>query len=237
MPRGSGATILPVPCLKLDATNTLTLWALKGQDDLPLFDQSSVHEKMVISKGLLALRRISWREPGEPVVASLTGWALSADGITAPWVLSQAALPALPPTESDFTLDSLSIGGTALEDVSDLEIEFSAPWTPRWKAPSHRYPGYLSSSAARGICEVTATFKSSDRSLLRAWGPGFKGAAIDNFALVFRDYAQAAERGITTIPLSIAGTVEVSGAEDGRPSSVQVKVSSLSTDGSNPTTW
>ena len=237
MPQGTGATQLPVPCMKLSAGAPLTLWAISNQDDVPLPTAGAVHEKLLINLGAVALRRLAWRESGEPMVATATCWPISADGEAPYWAASQAALPTVPPVDSDMTLDAVSIGGVPLEDVSDIEVEIDCPWTPSFKLPKSRYPDYLSAAGARGICAVRFGWRSRDRSLLRAWGEGYKGGAVQTVELTLRDYAQAAERGATTFKLDLKCTIEAASVEDGRPSTVQVNCASLSTDGLNPFRW
>jgi hypothetical protein len=237
MPQGSGATQLPVPCLKLSAGAPLTLWSISNQDDVPLPTAGNVHEKLLINLGAVALRRLSWREPGEPVVATATCWPLSADGEASYWVPSQAALPTVPPVDNDYTLDAVSIGGTPIDNFGDLDLEIDCPWTPGFKLPKSRYPDYLSAAGARGTCSVKIGWRSRDRTLLRVWGEGYKSSAVQTVELTLRNYGQAAERGVTTLLMDLKCTVEATSIEDGRPSTVQVNCASLSTDGANPFRW
>lgn len=238
MPQGSGATALPVPCLKLSAGAPLALYTVSNQDDVPLPTAGSVHEKLLVNLGAVALRRLSWSEPGEPMVANLTAWPLSADGETLYWTASQVALPSPAAVDADVTLDYLTIGGgSPVEGISDLELEIDCPWTPRFKLPKSRYPDYISSAGARGICKVRLGYKAQDRSLLRAWGSGYKGSAIQTVELGLRDYAQAAERGTNVTKIELKCLMEVTGVEDGRPSTATVNCESISADGSNPFRW
>jgi hypothetical protein len=237
MPQGSGATAFPVPCLKLSAGAPLALYTVNNQDDVPLPTAGTVHEKLLVNLGAVALRRLTWAEPGDPIVASLNAYPLSADGEALYWAASQVALPAQAAVDADCTLDYITVGGSAIEAIHDVELDIDCPWTPRFKLPKSRYPDYISSAGARGICKVKLAYKSSDRTLLRAWGSGFKGSSIQTVELGLRDYAQAAERGATVYKIELKCLMEVTGAEDGRPSSASVTCESISTDGLTPFRW
>ena len=237
MPQGLGATALPVPCLKLSPAAPLKMWAISNQDDVPLPTAGSAHELLTVNLGPVVLRRLAWREPGEPVVATVTAWPLSADGVASYWAPSLAGLPTIPPVDADYTIDSVKIAGVEIDNLSDLDVEIDCPWTPRFRSPSSRYTDYVAAAGARGRCAVKIGWKSLDRTLLRVWGEGYKSGAVQTVAIVLRDYGQAAERGATTYNLDLKCTIEATSVEDGRPSSVQVNCHSLSTDGLNPFRW
>lgn len=236
MPQGSGPTQLPVPCMALGA-NPLVLWAVANQDNVPLLEQTNLHEKISIAKGVLALRRLSWREAGEPVLATMTAWPLSADGEASYWSMTAEAAPTAPPVDADYTLDSLTIGETPVAPFTDLEVEIDCPWTPRFKNPKSRYPDYIAGAGSRGICNVRIGWRSLDRSLLRSFGEGFSGGAVQVVELILRDYANMAQRGSNVFKLKLNCVIEAAQAEDARPSTVQVTCHSISTDGTNPFLW
>lgn len=236
MPQGS-APAIPVPYTLITDAQKLTLWAIKQQDDVPLPTAAAEHEKIEIAKGLIAMRRMSWSEVGDPAILTASAWPLSANGVDSYWAMTQAAKPTMPPVDSDMTLDYVKIGTTEVDSFRDLDIEVDVPWTPTFKYPKSIYQDYLSAAGARGLFAVRFNWRSSDRALLRAYGDGYLGSAIQTVEIRLRNYANMATRGDTYYKMDLKCLVEVASAEDGRPGSVQVSCSSISEDGGNPFRW
>jgi hypothetical protein len=236
MPQGSSPA-LPVPLVEITEGAPLTLWAIKDQDNLPLPATGVVHEKLVITKGVIALRRMAWAEVGDPTMLTATVWPLSTDGEAPLWTATEAAKPNLPPVDQDMTLEYLKIGSTEVDSISDLSLEIECPWQPRWKSPRAVYTDYLATAGPRGIIVVRASWRSMDRSLLRLWGDGFKDDAVQTITIATRTYGQLADRGDVTDAMDLQCSLEVSSVEDGRPGTVQVTATSISTDGTNPFRW
>lgn len=236
MPQGTTSG-LPYPCLGL-TTDALNLWAFKEDDTLPKFAAGSTHEKLVIAAGFLALKGVSWREPGEPAVAKVDFYALSADGTTSPWVASAAAAPSVPPAESDFELDSLAIAGTTLDDISDLELSYDTQVKLRWAKSFGLYPTYIS-ALTEGMIDVGLRFRCQDRSLFRTYGDFFFGGVKKTITLTFKDYAQGGARGTASCTLTLDALISADEADDGFPSSLMINAMAIktTTDGVHPHTW
>lgn len=239
MPQGSGAAALPYPCMSLagDAPG-LTLWSLKQDDLLPKLASGTVHEKMVIGAGLLSLTELSWQGNGNPVQATARCLPLSADGAASYWTKSQAVAPSLAPLEADYEVTSVTWNGTAIPEVSGLTLSIDAPATVRHNV-GKTYPQSLAGAPSGGVVGVTARIQCPDSALLRSWGEGFEGSALRSLVIVCKDFAQAAERGSSTVTITIVGTGEVVQAQRGRPDSVELLVTAVkgTTDASVPFTW
>lgn len=244
MPQGTGATALPYPHAKIGSGTELTLWGVKGEDDLSRRATGTVHEKLLISKGLLALQRIAWREAGEPAVATVNAWPLSTDGETEYWTASADASPPALVDESDFTLYSAKVGTAgslvAIPEPTDLELAFEAPAVPRFGFPGARRPTYIAGAPSEGYLAIACSLKTPDRSLFRTYGEGFAGSAERVLELIFKNYGQAAERGTATVTLTLKCTVECTQADDAHPGSVNLLAQALNTDLTGavwPFTW
>lgn len=237
MPQGSGAAALPYPCVSL-ATKNLTCWNLLQDDVLPQLASGNVHEKLLVAKGLAALSELSWGGPGQPVQARVQAWPLSADGSASYWTKSQAAAPAAPPAESDFEVSSVTWGGVAITELSGLQLSIQAPTNPVHPV-GKLYPTKLSAVPSSGVVAITARMQVPDLTLLRSWGEHFAGGAVGDLVIVCKNYAQAAERGSSTVTITLRGTAEAMGATGGRPGQSELMVSSVqdATDGTNPFSW
>lgn len=240
MPQGTGAAALDLPCVALGAS-PLYLWTVQNQDDVPLPTAGSTHELVTISKGVLVLKRLTWSSPGEPTIATVSVFPLSADGLASFWTLTQGALPAAPPVDADYTLKQITIdGGAALTEISDIETDFELPARPRFKAPASRYQDAISLGGTAGLCGARIGWKTTDATLMRTWGDGYKGSAIATVELQLEPYAQAAERdtdALKLLKIEIKGLLSIGNAEGGRPNTYQVSGEALSADGTSPVRW
>ena len=218
-----------IPAQKL-ATKNLTCWATKVDDVMPAYTAGSTHEKILIALGLITLNKLSWSRPGEAAVASLEAWPLSADGAAEFWTKSAAALPTQVGTDADYDLDSLTIGGTGYNLITDLELSPSSNPAPEWPARGID-PTFIRQAPATGPISIGMSFRSEDRSLLRTAGQHFSGGAVVSVVAVFKNFAPGAARGASTVTVTLTGLVHVAQATDARPGSVAVSVLGVSANG------
>jgi hypothetical protein len=237
LPQG-GASNLPYPCKAVSSGSDILLWSLQQDDILPIPKAGSTHERTTIPKYFAHLSRIAWPGPGEPALSTLIVHPLSADGTATYWTRAAAAAPSLPGIDDDWTLDGLTIGGSAMEDISDFSLDIEAPITPRYKAPNHVYPTIISAIAS-DVVRASMSFKSMNTALLRTYGDGFSGSAAVSVVATFRNYAQASTRGGSTKTITMSATVEATASDSGRSDSVQVLCEAIksTTDANHPLTW
>jgi hypothetical protein len=237
MPQGAGAAQLPYPCLDLSVGSGLELWQLKQDNVLPKLATGTVHEKLVIAKGQLAITDFSWGGMGQPLIADLKCYPLSADGIASYFTKSAVAAPALPPLEGDYEIASVTWAGTAIE-VESFGLNIQAAVQPRW-GNGKPYPQFLSSSPAGGVVSIGARLQVADSALFRSWGENFQAGAVGNLVIVAKNFALAAERGANTVTLTLRGVAEFQSLSGGRPGSGELQVTSLKDDTGTvvPLTW
>lgn len=85
---------------------------------------SSSHTRVTYSDGLLLPRRISASQ-GQIATMEFEGIATSDDGTTAPMsIATSASLAGSPGTTEAFTLGPVSVGGSTLAGVTEVEVDF-----------------------------------------------------------------------------------------------------------------
>ncbi len=227
-----------IPCADLSVNGPLTLFGARIDDVLPAFVSGSNHESLAIAKGLAIMRSLSWSKTGGGAVMEIGVWPLSADGDADCWDATAAALPTLPAAEEDYDLHSIALGGSALEGATDFKMTIDTGATGKWN-PGKIYQQYISQAPATNLIRIGGTLTLPDRSLLRTWGPHFKGAAVDSLTFSLRPFKQAAARDTANqIDVTLACVVQVLEARDSRASSVSIQFDGISTGGTtSPLSW
>lgn len=233
---GTPATV-PVPCASLAGHVGGLVLAASAQDSILPADTAGAAELMTITNGLIALRGISWSQPGEACVCDVGVWPLSTDGAADAWTLTQGAIPALPASEEDYDLFSATWKGTALDGMTGLQLSIATNPQVEFN-PGAVYPTMIRQAPSTGPIEVSAGFTLPDRAALRSYGQHFHGGAVGALALTFRRFSNAASHdAVNPVTLTLTGVAEVSQAQDGRPGSVSVTVHGVKTDGTSPLAW
>ena len=219
MPQGSGATALPYPCASIASfASGITLWAVQQDDILPQIAAGSVHEKMVITKGLISLLGWQWGGVGQSVSAQARITPLSSDGTAAYWAKTGAlAAPAAPPAETDFEVTSITWKGVAIPEVTRVEAAVDAPLQLFYPVQKI-YPTRLVGAPAAGLIGHRVSLQVPDATLLRSMGENLDGPG--DLIIGMTNFAQAsATRGAETVSWALRATAEIETDERGRPNS------------------
>jgi len=138
-------------------------------DDLGAPASGSVHRSFSMAKGRIAIERISARQ-GALVEVPLRAVAVSTDGVTAPITFAaNVALPSLAVATAGWTVGPVSINGTALDGIQEIDINFGLQMQPI-RGDGEPYPVRLNLTRAPEI--TLRALKSSMASTL-----GIAGAA------------------------------------------------------------
>ena len=231
-----------VPCADLSVTaNNLTLSANSIDNILPQATSTAADDEVIsVTNGLMLLRGLSWSGVGEGVEMDIGVYPVSTDGTADPMPRTQAAAPALATAEEELDLSAATWNGIALSGMENLKLSIDTAPQMKWN-PGKLFPTYIRQAPATGPVMISASFTLPDRSLLRTWGPHFQGGALASLAVTFSPFAQAATRNTgagNDVSFALAGALEVTDANDDRPSAVNCVVHGISTGGVNsPLTW
>ena len=183
------------PFLALNGTTGARLVGRLQATDSNAHAAGSVHESLVIARGLVYLTGIN-AQVGSP--AELSGRILgkSADGDTNPVALSQIAAPSEPNTIAPYILDSVSINGTVDDACTGVSLTIEAG--ERFEHGPNVFPTFVGigqGSAVKYRLQIT----TDDESLHRSVGDI---GAEQQVVVVIRNMTQGGTRGANTVTIT-----------------------------------
>ena len=153
-------------------SNGCEKYSLKNKSDGPGID-STGHGKVSLAKGQAYLDKLSWAEGGY-CSADVTVLGLSADGTTHPLAettVATASLPSIAGGEELYSLVSATQGGTAIDGLSSLEVNFGHKAVNDKEGVGGCYtyglphPTRILAAPANGPIEISGSFETSDIGL------------------------------------------------------------------------
>jgi hypothetical protein len=217
----SGAGV-PLPYLDLTG---LTMVGRKGSPNAPTFAAGSVHEQVAMADGCLAFTGLE-ASANEDAVLSAVAYGIAADGDTDPVVLSQVAAPAAPSAIAPYVLDSVTLDGTAVEEVSGVSVSASIDWQVE-----HGLKPFPILVRPRFV-DWTLTVRHADLGLMRT---KLDKAATGSFVLKNRQTG-GPTRGSSTVSISVVGVLYQGTRTDPATGNVET-VTTIRGAGVTPATW
>lgn len=144
------------------ATGGLVVIAPLGNTAAPGFITGAL--QAALATGQTFCNGISW-SVGNAAMAACTGYGTSADGTTDPLVVSAPASPAQTARGTEYTLQSLTVGGVSITDCTNFDLQIGNKATndaPGCFLNGLPFPTSVRSAGGMGATEITGTITFLD---------------------------------------------------------------------------
>ncbi len=210
------------------ALTAMKWYGRKLDPNSPKFLGTSTHELVTATAGTMFFTGLE-AQPNEPAVLSLMSIFTSSNGTTHPLAWTQVAAPTDPSTVAPYFLDTVTVDGTAVDEV--LGVSISAGVDVQTEFGMLAYPRFARPRAV----DWTINVRHNDKTLERVKTD--KSAAI---AVTLKNANNGAPtRGATVVTFTVTGTLTQGGSS--HPGEGNSEVAHMVTgrhDGTNqPASW